>query len=520
VVRHKFIKGRGRGAQGKVVAIGKALAHVRYIQHRPGPDRDPGGRELFSEAEDHVDSKEMRKLIKELGDSRVVIHKLTLAPEINPEDKKAFTREVMQQLGRDKGQDLQWFATKHDNTEHHHIHVVLLGRDQNGTEVRIDLKDIDKVKEYGERYLERCHPLELERSRSKRKAREKDRMEQRRLEQEAARNERIRDGLELPWMHQKIVREVLEPYGQWRQKQDRKLREPEKGEREVERPYHQDTIEAAGKEWSKANRLEELRELNEHLWDNYEDRLPKEEYKKLVAWIHEKERLGERKQGLKAEKAQKEDGNSFEHKGEKYSKEDSYEKLTGLSAKLREDKEKLPFEDYQSLRGWIENRDRERWSGVVEKQVELSKAKFDREAKNNMSPTAGRWVDAVQLDVMRNPIVGLFMMEASIASTIVKMIPLDDRNRDYAKEQIAGLEEAKKNLDEREKERSGKALENMQMPWEFKAQEERDREAREKIEKAKEETERKRAEELERKKRDREDKERDDPFSRDQWGRW
>ncbi len=172
------------------------------------------------------------------------------------------------------------------------------------------------------------------------------------------------------------------------------------------------------------------------------------------------------------------------------------------------------------MRGWIENRDRERWSGVVENQVELSKAKFDREAKNNMSPTAGRWVDAVQLDVMRNPIVGLFMMEASITSTIVKMIPLDDRNRDYAKEQIAGLEEAKKNLDQREKERSGKALENMQMPWEFKAQEERDREAREKIEKAQEEAERKRDAERERKKRDREDKERDDPFSRDQWGRW
>lgn len=137
-----------------------------------------------------------------------------------------------------------------------------------------------------------------------------------------------------------------------------------------------------------------------------------------------------------------------------------------------------------------------------------------------MSPAAGRWVDAVQLDVMRNPIVGLFMMEASIASTIVKMIPLDDRNRDYAKERIDGLEEAKKNLDEREKERSGKALENMRMPWEFKAQEERDREAREKIEKAKEETERKRAEERERNKREREDKDRDNPFSRDQWGRW
>ncbi len=523
VVRHKFIAGRGRGAQGKVVAIGKALAHVRYIQHRPGPDREPGGRELFSESEDRVNSKEMRKLIKEMGDSRVVVHKLTLAPEINPEDKKAFTREVMKNLGRDKGSDLQWFATEHNNTDHHHIHVVVLGRDRDGSEVRIDLKDIDKVKEYGDRYLERCHPRELERSRSEREAREKDRMGQRKLEREAARDERIREGLELPWMHQKIVREVLEPYGQWRQKQDEKPREPEKGEREPERPYHQDTIEAAGKEWSKANRLEELRELNDHLWENYEDRIPKDEYKKLVAWINEKERLAEREPGAKDKgKEQEKDPNSFEHKGEKYSKEDTYEKLTGLSAKLREDKEKLPFEDYQNLRGWIEDRDRERWSGVLEKQIELTHKKLERSKTMEDLKVAegGRVLDPGLEQFMRNPIVGMFMIEASIASEIVRSIPLDDRNRDYAKEQIDGLEEARKNLDEREKDRQGKALEGIRMPWELKAQEERDAEAREKIAKAKEEAERKRAEERERKKREREDKDRDDPFSRDEWGRW
>ena len=40
VVKHKYIPGRNRG--GNVVSIGKALAHVRYIQHRPGPDKERG----------------------------------------------------------------------------------------------------------------------------------------------------------------------------------------------------------------------------------------------------------------------------------------------------------------------------------------------------------------------------------------------------------------------------------------------------------------------------------------------
>jgi uncharacterized membrane protein YukC len=120
---------------------------------------------------------------------------------------------------------------------------------------------------------------------------------------------------------------------------------------------------------------------------------------------------------------------------------------------------------------------------------------------------------------MRNPIVGLFMTEAAIASEIVRSIPLDDRNRDYVKEQIDGLEDAKKNLDEREKERKFDGIFINKMPWEIKSQKERDREAREKIEKAKEEAERKREEEKEKRKRDKERK-RDDWDRYDPWGRF
>jgi hypothetical protein len=65
-------------------------------------------------------------------------------------------------------------------------------------------------------------------------------------------------------------------------------------ELESEKPYFQDTIKAAGKDWSKQNTLGELQELNQYLWDNYDERLALPEYKKLVAWMKQKERLGER----------------------------------------------------------------------------------------------------------------------------------------------------------------------------------------------------------------------------------
>ena len=523
VVKHKYIPGRNRG--GNVVSIGKALAHVRYIQHRPGPDKERGGRELFDENGDRIDAKEMRKAIMEAGNDRVVIHKLTLAPEINPQDKKAFTREVMAKLGQDMGRDLRWFGVEHNNTEHHHIHVVVLGKDRNGTEVKIGLKDIDKAKEHGERYLEKWHPRELERSRKERAERERERQTERTKERELAKEERIREGSELPWMHKKIIREQLEPYKEWkreREKQDQQAKEREPGGDKAERPYHQDTLEAAGREWSKGASLKELRELNQYLWDNIDERIPKEEYRRLCGWIKDKERAQERgqpEQKPEKEPRQQNKRDRIEHDGKKYSGKDSYEKLTGLARELRENNERLPFDDYQKLRGWIENKDRERFSGYLDKGI--------REARNNVerskttedlkSAEGGRVIDPVQQEVMRNPVVGLFMQGASLANMLVKSITLDDRNRDYTKEQRDGLESAKRDLDDREISRK---LEGMNMPWDIaKAQEERDRESREKIEKAIDENKRRKDKEREKEEEQKRKKDRS-PFERDPWGRW
>ncbi len=520
VIKHRFIPGRSRG--GNVVSIGKALAHVKYIQHRPGPDKEKGGRELFNEEKDRMDAKEMRQAIREAGGDRVVVHKLTLAPEINPQDKKAFTRDVMSKLGQDMGRDLRWFGVEHNNTDHHHIHVVVMGKDRNGTEVRIGLKDIEKAKEHGDRYLERWHPRELERSRKEREDRERARREERTKERELAKEERIREGLELPWLHKKIIREQLEPYKDWREKQDQKAKEREQGYDKAERPYHQDTIEAAGREWSKGSSLKELRDLNEYLWDNIDERIPKEDYRRLSGWIKDKERAQERGQPAQSEqKAQpdKDKRDQIEYDGKKYGKGDSYEKLTGLSKELREKSEKLPYEDYQKLRGWIENKDRERFSGYLDKGIREARNKTERSKSSEDLKAAegGRVIDPVQQEVMRNPVVGLFMQGASLANMVVRSITLDDRNRDYTKEQRDGLEEAKKNLDEKEKDRKQWTWEK---PWDMlKTQEDRDREQRDKIEKAIEENE-KRKEKEKKKERERNQEKDRSPFERDPWGRW
>lgn len=527
VVKHGYISARDRqsrasGKPPKVAAVGRALAHLKYIQHRPGEDRGEGGREIFGEHDDDLSAKRLRKAVKEMRDSKVVVHKLTLAPEINPQDKKAFTREVMQQLGSEKGLDLQWMAVEHNNTAHHHIHVVILGKDKNGTDVRIDKKDYDKIKEYGDRYLERVHPLELERARAERERKEKDRIEQRKREKDAERQERIREGLELPWMHKKILREQLEPYSEWKKKQAAKEKTkeaPDKTkEQEPEKPYFQDTINAAGKEWNRQNTLAELKELNQHLWDNYDERIDKDQYKKLVSWIRTKERLGERDTEPKDEKAKADENKQepekpkdfFEYKGEKYSKSTSYEKLTALNAKLRDkDADRLPIDHYQQLRGWIENADRARWAGVSDRLIETAKTKHWQERAQAGMPDNFRAINPLQQQVMSNPVVGLFMQGASIANELVRWIPLTDQ-RDRLKEGRDALEAAK--LDK---------VQEHNKPGRGEEQKAKDRETIEKLDQAIDSNQAARDEVNDKKKRKKWERDKEEPWDKyDPWGRY
>ncbi|MBA4073464.1 MAG: hypothetical protein C0508_00400 [Cyanobacteria bacterium PR.023] len=539
VVRHSYISARDRqsrkapGGQPKVAAVGRALAHLKYIQHRPGEDREDGGRDMFDDREDDLNARAWRKAIRESQDSKVVVHKLTLAPEIDPEDKKAFTREVMKKLGRDKGLDLRWVGVEHRNTAHHHIHVVVMGKDKTGKDVRFDKKDYDRIKEYGDRYLERMHPFELEKSRTDREEKERERIAERNRERETVRQERIREGLELPWVYKKIIREQLEPYDEWKKKQrdiergkvpagDRDRGAP--GREEAEKPYFQDTIEAAGKEWSKRNTLKELHELNQYLWDNQGERIEKPEYKKLVAWMKEKEGLAARaprapraaksEEGKDSKEAQEPDQakekeqqkqrDFFEYQGKKYKKESSYEQLKELSDKLRNKKaERLPVDDYQKLRGWIEHADRARWSGVLEKQIELSKKQQGREGAEKTMPQ--RVVNPVQEQVMRNPVVGLFMQGAGIANTLVSWIPLTDQ-RDRVKEAGDALEDAKRDRHDQ-----------YVKPGRDPEAKEKDREAIDRLDQAIEEN--KRTQDNQKKKKKRNEKKPDSPFRRDPWGR-
>jgi len=237
---------------------------------------------------------------------------------------------------------------------------------------------------------------------------------------------------------------------------------------------------------------------------NYEERLPKDDYKKLTGWIRDKERLKD----SDSEHRRHEAPNELEWQGEKYSKNDNYEKLTGLASKLREGKEKLPIDEYQKLRGWIEYKDRERFSGALEREIERVhfKTEHNRTQADLKALEGGRVISPIQEELMRNPVVGLFMTTAGIAAEIVRSIPLDDRNRDYLKELRDELVDIKGGVEEKER---------IRMPWESSRNPDIERLAQ-----AIEDVENKREEKRKREREERERGGRDDWDRFDPWGRY
>jgi hypothetical protein len=405
----------------KITPVGRGLQHLKYIQHRPGEDKEKGGREFFDEDGERVDPSKVRDMVRAMKSAKVVLHSLTLSPQINLVDKKALTQEVMAKFAQEKGQELQWVAVEHNNTDHFHVHVVLFGRDKNGKEVFVGKPDYPRLRELGDQHLERFHPIELayalEKKERERKAKERAK--------ELAREERIKEGLELPWLHKKIIREQLEPYDQWKNKQRLEKKQREKNKDGPQRQKIR--IEAAGKEWTSDNTLAELRDLNKYLWDNYGERIDHPSYCKLVAWIKEKESL-ECSGKLSEQESKKKDKKSaekdyLEYKGKKYSEKSSYEDLRELSSLVHAAKaERLPIEDYQNMRAWLDNADRARWKGILDKQIELGKKQHDQRESQRVAPNNCRAPGSVP----SGPVAGMFGPIAAAGRFAYEMVMLFD----------------------------------------------------------------------------------------------
>jgi len=118
--------------KAKYVAAGKDSgrhigAHLRYIEERERGEKERE-RDFFDRDRNGIDRREVQKVMLENRGERVAMHKLILSPGDNSVDVRDYTRESMDALEERLGHKLDWYAVIHENTDHHHAHVVIAGK--------------------------------------------------------------------------------------------------------------------------------------------------------------------------------------------------------------------------------------------------------------------------------------------------------------------------------------------------------------------------------------------------------
>lgn len=125
VVRHK-------GARFRAAPLGR---HVAYLK-RDGVTRDGQHAELFDASADLVDGD---AFAERSSDDRHHF-RFIVSPEdaADLDDLRTFTRELMDDVAKDLGTGLEWVAVDHWNTDNPHVHILVRGRADDGSDLVID----------------------------------------------------------------------------------------------------------------------------------------------------------------------------------------------------------------------------------------------------------------------------------------------------------------------------------------------------------------------------------------------
>ncbi|MFZ4604236.1 MAG: relaxase/mobilization nuclease domain-containing protein, partial [Caulobacterales bacterium] len=134
VVKASFHAHRGGAGGGR--AGGGLAAHAGYLE-RDGAGKD-GAPGQFYDLEHDV-AEDARARMQEWAQEDPRHFRLMLAPERGDllPDQREFTREVMSQMERELGVELDWVAVDHHNTDNPHTHVILRGVRGDGVDLVI-----------------------------------------------------------------------------------------------------------------------------------------------------------------------------------------------------------------------------------------------------------------------------------------------------------------------------------------------------------------------------------------------
>jgi hypothetical protein len=110
-------------------------AHGRYLARESATIKDDLKGAGFSREGEGIDIAALLAGWQAAGDER--LWKLIVSPEFGDRiDLSRLTRDLIGQMERDLGTDLEWLAVEHHNTEHPHVHIVIRGVTTGGGALR------------------------------------------------------------------------------------------------------------------------------------------------------------------------------------------------------------------------------------------------------------------------------------------------------------------------------------------------------------------------------------------------
>jgi len=132
--RRVVVKVRVVRHQSHSVRSAPLAAHIAYLE-RDGVTRSSEKAHMFSATEDRSDAAAFAMRCR--GDRHHF--RFIVAPEDAAEmiDLKAFTRDLVVQMGRDLGTRLDWVAVDHWNTGNPHVHLLVRGIAEDGSDLVI-----------------------------------------------------------------------------------------------------------------------------------------------------------------------------------------------------------------------------------------------------------------------------------------------------------------------------------------------------------------------------------------------
>jgi hypothetical protein len=157
VVRANYVK-RGAGERAT------AKANIRYIQQRPGRDKEQLTRALFGAA-GFLSRYEAYQFIKD-APKGTYFYRLKLSPDPGREDSKRdlnmqkLTRQMMRRLEKRLGTGLPWAAALHDDhTDIRHVHILAaIPRRLQTYELEFLIREATQLSLSQRRFLDRGEP--------------------------------------------------------------------------------------------------------------------------------------------------------------------------------------------------------------------------------------------------------------------------------------------------------------------------------------------------------------------------